>query len=162
MTKKGEGLLRISMRFWHYTTSHSFKGIMGSEKIKCDKKIIQGKISCVFLSTNSKWEEVVRKAHLNKKTCSQSKPLSTEGIYNAGFFPIRIEINPDKVSITDWQTHCKKIPLKISLALEKTAKEWGANPAEWWVSYEPIPIDSFIFPIEMWNGRHWVAAIEKE
>jgi len=149
------------MRLWHYTTSAALRGIFNDGEIKCDRILIKGEIPCVCLSTNPNWEETVRKVHENKKTGVKSEPLSRDGILKSGFSPIRIEIDPSKVNIIDWKTHCKKIPQNIAQGLEDTAKEWGADPKEWWFSYKPISIDCFISPIESWNGKKWVAAIKK-
>lgn len=98
----------------------------------------------------------------DKDTGIETKLLSREGLLSAGFMPIRIEINPRSVKIIDWKAHTKKIPKNLAVALEKTAREWGANPAEWWISYKPIPVKSFISPIEGWDGKQWVTIFKKE
>jgi hypothetical protein len=150
------------MRIWHYTTSAALEGIFKDGEIKCDRLLLEGEIPSVSLSTNPNWEETVRKVLEDEVTGIQTKALSRDDLFKVGYQPVRIEINPRKVKITDWKTHCKKVPKKISHGLEDAAKEWGANPAEWWVSYNPIPISSFISPIEVWDGKKWVEAIKKE
>ena len=149
-------------RIWHYTTADALEGIFGDGEIKCDRIYLEGEIRCVWLSTNASWEETVRKAVRNMKTGEQSAPLSRDALFNAGFSPVRIEINTRSVKITDWKTHCKKIPKKVAQGLECAAKSWGGNPEDWRVSYKPIPVKSFVSPIEAWDGKRWIEAFKRE
>lgn len=155
--QKGEG-----MRIWHYTTWEGLEGIASDGLIKCDRIYLKGEIPGVWLSTNANWEETVRKAIVSKETGLQTVPFSRDDLFKHGITPIRIEINSKKVNIVDWKTHCKKIPKKIIQGLEDAAKEWGANPNEWRVSYKPIPVNSFISPIEQWDGKKWIEALTKD
>ncbi len=150
------------MRVWHYTTSASLEGILKDGEIRCDKIYLKGEIPVVWLSTNPNWEETVRKAFQDRETGIMSKAFSREGILEHGFSPIRIEIDSHATKITHWKDHRKKIPSKFAHGLEVAAKKWGANPAEWWVSYKPIPIINFISPIECWDGKQWITAYKKE
>jgi len=149
------------MRIWHYTTDAALEGIFSDGEIKRDRIYLKGEIRCVWLSTNANWEETVRKTIQDIKTGVESAPLSRDALFSAGFFPIRIEINPRTVKITDWKTHCKKIPKKIAQGLECAAKDWGANPDEWRVSYKSIPVKSFVSPVERWDGKRWIKAFTK-
>lgn len=150
------------MRIWHYTTFDALEEIFHDGKIRCDTIIIEGEIPCVWLSTNARWEESVRKTLYDPTTGIETPALSRDGLFKAGILPIRIEINHRNVKITDWEIHCKKIPKKIAQELEHTAQEWGANPEEWWVSYQPIPIKSFVSPIEMWDGKQWIKSLVRK
>ena len=146
------------MRAWHYTTHEALEGIFIEGKIRRDRIYLKGEIPGVWMSTNENWEETVRKSIRDKETSKETSALSRDALYEAGFIPIRIEINPNKVELHDWKSHCKKIPKKIVRALESAAKEWGANPDEWRVSYNEIPVDCFLSPIERWDGQRWVEA----
>ena len=148
------------MKVWHYTTSKALEGIFNDGVLECDRIYIKGEIPCIWLSTNSNWEETVRKKIQNAKTGVETKALSRNDLLKFGVAPIRIEINPKAIKIVNWKIHCKKIPKNIIQALEDVAKEWGANPSEWWVSYKPIPVNRFA-SIETWNGETWVEVFKK-
>jgi hypothetical protein len=149
------------MKVWHYTTYGALEGIFSDGEIKCDRIYLEGEIGGVWLSTNVNWEQTVRKKIRNTETGVESKLLSRDALLKAGVSPIRIEINPRAVKIADWKTHCKKIPKKIAKGLECAATGWGANPDEWWISYKPIPVKSFLSPIEVWDGQRWIEAFTK-
>jgi hypothetical protein len=149
------------MRIWHYTTWPALEGIFNDGLIKRDRIYLSGEIPGVWLSTNANWEETVRKAIISKKTGLQTIPFSRDDLFKHGITPIRIEIDTKKVNIVDWKTHCKKLSKNISQSLEVIAKQWGANPIEWRVSYKPIPVKSFISPIEQWDGKKWIEALTK-
>lgn len=143
-------------RIWHYTTLGALQGILKEGKIRCDEIYIEGEIPCVWLSVNQNWEETVRKSIKGTDKDIETPPLSRDDLFSKGFYPIRIQINPRKTKLSRWKTHCQKIPNSIARVLEAGAKDWGADPKEWWVSYSPIPVTGFILPIEIWNGKEWI------
>lgn len=148
------------MRFWHYTAYPSLVKIVDDRTIRRDRTVVVGnEFSVVWLSTNPNWEETVRKSLLNTQTGKETGPLSRDELSKQGFPPVRIEVNQNLVNIRSWR-HYKKngdISRKNATSLEKLAKRWGANPKEWHVSYEDIPLASCLIPIEIWTSRgEWV------
>jgi hypothetical protein len=150
-----------NMRLWHYTTENVLEKIFHDGEIKCSEVYLPGEITGVWLSTNTNWEETVRKAIRNVTSGQQSAAFSRDELFKAGFIPIRIEINHRTVKIADWKAHCKKISKYVAQTLELRAKEWSANPEEWYVSYKPISVRRILFPIEKWDGKRWIVAITK-
>lgn len=144
-----------NMRIWHYTTWDALEGIFNDGEIHYERTYHESDIRCVWLSTNTNWEETVRKGIKNTETGIVSVG-SRDALFNAGFSPTRIEINLRAVKIADWKTHCKKLSKRYAQGLEIAAKVWGANPLDWWVSYKPIPVKSFASSIEEWDGKRWI------
>lgn len=143
-------------KIWHYTTLGALQGIINEGKIRCDQIYIDGEIPCVWLSVNQNWEETVRKSIKSTEEGVGTSQLSRDDLFSEGFYPIRIQVDPRIIKLSSWKSHCKKIPKTIIQILEAAAKDWGANPNEWRVSYSPIPLTSFILPIEIWNGKEWI------
>jgi hypothetical protein len=148
------------VRVWHYTILGAASSIIRDGEIKCAEAYVKDEIRGVWLSTNPNWEETVRKAFRNTVTGVVSSPLSRDPLFRAGSTPTRIEIDLSTVKVTDWKTHRKKTTKKFAQQLEAIAKEWGANPDEWLISYKSIRTKSFVSPIEVWNGERWVVGIE--
>jgi len=150
------------MRFWHYTVYPSFLKILEDGQINYAMRIANER-PAVWLSTNPDWEETVRKAIGNRSTGEESEPLSRDELFAEDFIPVRLEIDPDSVKLFSWRNFKKNSGASRATikALEKSAKQWGANPKEWYVCYEPILITSCLLPIEIWHGNEWID-IERE
>jgi hypothetical protein len=147
------------MRYRHYTLYQRLRDILKTGVIlPATVGINEGESPVVWFSTNPDWEETVRKRIVIGKKGQQIGPLSKDGLSKYGFPPVRIEVNPAKVSLYSWE-HFKEhsgIPVKQAKELVKVAKKWGANHQEWWVCYEPVPLTSCLNPIEIWNGSEWI------
>lgn len=146
-------------RYWHYTVYRSLRGILEDGEIKVTELHFEYcGMPGAWLSTNSIWEETVRKAFKDSVTGKVSKALSRDDLFKRGEPPVRVEIDPKLVSIRKWKNHKKKsgISKKLAKGLEDVGKKWGANPDEWYVSYQPIPVTSWLYPIEIWSGKEWV------
>jgi len=157
MRKKNS--LNKTMRYWHYTTFPALKKILKDEEIKPALKGIEGgEFPAVWFSTNPIWEETARKAVRDKETGEQTEALSRDKLFRAGFPPVRIEVDPQKVLLRSWKNHRKNSGISKIMAkgLEKTARAMGAEPKEWWVTYEPVSLFCCLLPIEVWNGIEWI------
>lgn len=151
------------MRYWHYTVYQSFQGIIKARVIRpavCG--IEHGETAVVWFSTNPVWEETVRKAIRYSKTGKQTGPLSRDELFKHGFPPVRIEANPERVTLYSWH-HFRKnggISSKQVRNMSEVAAQWGAHPKQWWISYEPVPLTSCLDPIEIWDGSKWVDIVD--
>ena len=147
------------MRLWHYTIYHTFRKIVESGEIKTHTTARLNEKPVVWLSSNPIWEETVRKAIRNPETEEISMALSRDELFKRDFPAVRIEINTELVVIRSWRNFKKYggISKKEAKGLEKVAIKWGANPKEWWVSCDNIPLRSCIWPIEIWNEKEWLA-----
>jgi hypothetical protein len=106
----------------------------------------------VWFSRNQQWEATVKKLqpllgrHLTFIEMTQ----------HHGFG--RIGVTP-QTTPHNWQEYQRlsKMPRSEARVLEKMAKVWGANPKEWFVSFEPVPRSTWM-AVQVWNGRTWVDA----
>jgi hypothetical protein len=148
----------MGKRYWHYTVYQHLKKIAESGEIRPTAKYTEyGEIAVVWFSTNPVWEETVRKSIKDTETSKQIGPLSRDGLSERGLHPVRIEVNPTLVDIRSWNNFKKRSGISKPgiKSLIKSAKHWGADPKEWWVSYEAVPSRSWL-SIEIWVGRKWV------
>ena len=148
------------MRLWHYTFIQSFYNMTQDGVIKTSStvRISEMEKPVIWLSSNPVWEETVRKALRDPETGEISEALSRDELFQRGYPAVRIKTNSELVAVRSWR-HFKKysgIPKKEAKALAQVALKWGANPKEWWVSYEDIPLTSCLLPIEIWNGSKWI------
>ncbi len=127
------------MKIWHYTVHQLFVKIVDDRMIRRSMIVNdENEIPVVWLSKNPDWEETVRKSILNTQTGKETEPLSRDELSKQGSTPVRIEVDQEFVNI----------------------RSWGANPKEWYVSYEPIPLESCSV-FEMWTAQEgWVDIIE--
>ena len=99
----------MNKRYWHYTLSRNLPGIFGAGSIKVSTGGIESGIGKVaWFSTNTRWEETVRKSLHNKKTGEKTELLSRDGLSEMGEPPIRIEIDPKAANLRSWNNYKKK------------------------------------------------------
>jgi hypothetical protein len=149
----------VDKRLWHYTAIHYLPKIIENREIKVEPLGGDRKLSAVWLSSNPDFEQTARKEIRDKSSGAVRLNATRDEMFKAGFPPVRIEINPSGVRVYDWKT-CRKISgisEETAIALEQSGVENGADPSEWYVSLQPIPLaGGFRFPIEIWNGRQWI------
>ena len=136
------------------------KEIIASGEIKAIASVPQsGETPGAWFSTNSEWEETVRKVFLDTKTGRQTAPLSRDALWVHGYPPARIEVDPVLVTLHGWTEHktMAEDSKKLLKSMERVARKWGGHPNEWFVSYESVPLTKCLSPIEYWNGEKWVA-----
>lgn len=164
--------MKKNNRYFHYTVYGKLPSIMKIGYLKCATIGVLGGIKpAVWFSTNTSWEETVRKQWRNKEGTT-TEPLSRDELFKLGFkcegkevdkttitefTPVRIEVDYQQAKLKSWNNYKKTSgESKESLnALVKQAKKWGASPKEWYVSYEPISLDCTL-TAERWNGFEWV------
>jgi len=149
------------MRYWHYTFFNNFQKIIESKEIRQSTILTSDKEKpAVWLSSNPEWEETVRKAlkKPDEDNGRMTEPLSRDELFKRGFPAVRIEIDPRLVILHSWEEFKKVggLSKKMANGLEKVGKSWGANPDEWWASFDVIPVTSCLLPIEIWSGKEWV------
>jgi hypothetical protein len=146
------------MRVWHYTVFSNVVGIINDGEILPTGMLAQHiDIPGVWLSTNPVWEETVRKALWDSDTGELTPEMPKNVLIEWGIIPVRIEIDPTEVPVYSWEVHKRvtAMPKQFSESLEKTGRERGGNPKEWYVSYEGIPLKTWFDPIEIWTGKEW-------
>ena len=142
-------------KFYHYTVLQTFEKIIHSGEIQpTSVKVNDNERPAAWFSTNPIWEETVRK----RVARSEDEPgplLSRDGLSKAGFPPVRIEANPNRVHLIPWEElkRISGITRNEARRLERVAREWGANPHEWYATFNAVPLTSCLTPIEIWDGK---------
>jgi hypothetical protein len=146
------------MRVWHYTIFSFIVGIINDGEIIPTGTLSEHiDIPGVWLSTNPLWEKTVWKALRDIDTGEIIPEMPKDDLIEWGIIPVRIEIDPMDVPVYSWEDHKRitAMPKVFSEPLEKTGRERGGNPKEWYVSYEGIPSKIWYDPIEIWTGKEW-------
>lgn len=150
---------RIEKRLWHYTTTKRLAKIIENRKIKGTSIGVDEKeLPAVWLSSNPDFEQAARNETRDRDSDPGRIGATREELFQAGYPPVRIEINRARVRAHDWESYKKLsgISEETAAALEQTGTEKGADPSEWYASFQPVPLaGGCLFPIEIWNGRQW-------
>ncbi len=158
--KKNTPAAPVGKRLWHYTATRRLAKIIESRKIMATSMGIEPmEHPVVWFSSNPDFEQSARNEIRDKDNGSARPEATREEMFRAGFPPVRIEINTSKVRVLDWEGYKKMsgISEEAALGLEKAGVEKGAEPSEWYVSFESVPLAGGCrFPIEIWNGRQWI------
>jgi len=138
---------------YHYThggriTDILDSGILLPSTIGFQKKREQA----VWFSTNPFWEHTVGMYGYDHGVY---KELSLEDAIRIAGGVYRIVVE-DKVAPFDWRAYVKKSKTKGSIrrGMEATAKNRGANPSEWYVSFKPV-VDTLWLDVETLDNGVW-------
>jgi hypothetical protein len=143
-------------KVFHYTGWERFQGICIDGEIRvATKHVPPGVKPVVWFTTNPDWEETANKPVV-RRDGSLSEPLNRHALWEHGYNPIRIEVDPKKASLSSWNNYKKNSGDSMDMlkSLEKTAKQMGSNPKQWLVSYENVPVDAIVY-VCVWDGTKW-------
>ena len=145
------------MKIWHYTDVRYLPLIFESKKIKLAKAFFpEGVKAAVWFSTNPVWEETANKMYRGPEVTSYYKGTKeTTYILGAGLARIRIS---RKAAPYTWEDYKRMSGITRGLfeALEDAAREDGANPGEWRLNFEPVPIDKWLaVEVLNWDRQTW-------
>lgn len=139
-----------TIRVWHYTTQRHLALIIQDKEIRqATAGLPPGERPVVWCSVNEIWEPTAAKKGLDGRGMTKEQTHKLLGL-------ARIRVLPQSCPY-DWN-HFRKhagCPEWFAKALVTVAKEKGADPKQWRVSYEPIPQSQWI-NIEIWDGQGWV------
>jgi hypothetical protein len=142
------------MRIFHYTVGIRLLKILEDQKIKCATAFIGKKEKpVVWFSTNQEWEKTANKMWNDKK--GRLISLSKEETEELGNGLVRIEVTPETAPYT-WEDYKQKarVDRRILSGLYKVAKDQGADPREWRVSFVPVKMENWL-SVELWDGEKW-------
>jgi hypothetical protein len=145
----------IVKRVFHYTVFQRLQSIFTDTEIKvATKNVPAGVKPVVWFTTNPDWEETANKDVDFGNGSTEF--LNRQSMWEKGIHPIRIEVDPTKVSLRSWSNYKKNSgdSMDTIKSLEKTAKQLGSNPKQWMVSYENVPVDAII-GVSNWDGAKW-------
>ncbi|MBU1194100.1 MAG: hypothetical protein KKE62_07330 [Proteobacteria bacterium] len=168
--------------YYHYTIFKHFRSILATRIIKKETDFLPNVKTCVWFSTNPSWENTVMKALRDPITGNEKQYYSRESLFNCdywdkfispgelhSFIPVRLKLDNEKinfglnrtgkVNLRPWNNYKKTSGFNREMikALAKTGMKQGANPKEWFVSYEDVSIkDVSIDGYQRWDGTAWV------
>ncbi len=149
----------VTKRLWHYTAYQHLQKIIASGKIRVSSiRIDKRERPAAWFSSNPDFEQTAKKGVENSETGIVRHALGRDELLKAGFPPVRIEIDPSRVQVYDWEQYKKVsgISKKAAVDLEEAGINMGAAPSEWYASFQSVPLESCLLPIEIWNGQQWV------
>jgi hypothetical protein len=142
-------------RVFHYTVLEYCQSIFIDGEIRVATKYVPANVKpVVWFTTNPDWDETA-----NKDVDfgdGSTEFLNRQSMWEKGIHPIRIEIDPKKVSLRSWNNYKKNSGDSMDMikGLEKTAKKLGSNPKQWLLSYENVPMEAVI-GVCNWDGAKW-------
>lgn len=139
---------------WHYTTEiHSVKIINdGILKLSHGDKVMGAK-PALWFSKNPEWEPTATKLAADSKgnifRLSKEQHLEYFGM-------VRFGIEFDKTFLVSWIKYQfkSKIDIRIYDLLAKVGREQGANPKDWYVSFQGVASNKWV-TIEEFDGESW-------
>ncbi len=144
----------VGKAFYHYTTLHHLTKILQTKKLKLTDVGIQvNERPALWLSTNSIYESTALKSGVSILKGFERMTFDSQ---HEHFGHARIKVK-SLGSIISWAKfkHTSGINPDIADQLEMSGRHCGANPDEWYCSYNEISIKDFLL-IEKWNGKEWM------
>jgi hypothetical protein len=141
---------------WHYTVCvEKLEMILQSDKLMPKGDHLEpGERDALWFSMNQFWErtatkEVTLPDGSIRPLCSMREVHEVLGI-------VRFGVDPTKVRLVGFDSFVRGSGISKAGAsnLRIAGREVGANPYEWRVSFEPIPVELWA-AIEVWTGDRW-------
>jgi hypothetical protein len=134
---------------WHYTYGIAFRKIIADGKLKTTSLGVDpGERPALWFSSNQLWE---RTAHKGGCVGMADTHRQYGGLYRFGVDPANAPHG--------WEAHVSGsgVTGRTAARLAAAGESVGANPAEWFVSYDPVGRDKWV-QVERWTGAAWVRA----
>lgn len=144
------------MRFWHYTTEHKLRSISADGTIRrASVFVADGERRAVWLSCRSTWEPTATK--LAVQPGREPRRATLAEMVKAHGRLVRLEV-PERLARHTWKDHRRigQIDPRMADSLERAAREQGADPADWRVSYHDIPITAVLSVELSEDGVAWL------
>jgi len=151
------------MRLWHYTIDRHYNNIVKTGYIKqATIGIDKDEKPAVWLSSNSDYENSVKKTLINQETGEILKDLGREELFKHSVDVIRLEVDSSRLRLFNWLQfkEVSGISEKSIIKLETLSDEWNDNPLEWYACFEPI-YEKDIIEVEVWDGKKWNSIYKK-
>jgi hypothetical protein len=140
---------------WHYTTGDNFYQIVEDGMIKPAVACVEMREKpAVWFSTRQDWEPTANKLLLLPN--EQLKSLTREQTERYGGGLCRFGVAPDTAPHHWWAfKRMSGIKPRFARGLVWSARRDGANPADWWVSFAPVPRDQWV-AIQVYQHGTWM------
>lgn len=153
MEHTGDG----NRRWWHYTLGTTLISMIADERIKRATAYYtgRGERKAVWFSCRETWEPTATKGCI-EGTAGLPRDASVSEMVAHGGALVRIEV-PADVARHTWAEHRKigGIDPRIADGLEEVARERGADPSEWRVSYHDVPLAKIVGIEASDDGVRW-------
>jgi hypothetical protein len=136
---------------WHYTHGEAFMEILSLGYIDVARIGTEpDERSVAWFSSDQFWERTVRKA----LPSAPKQPFGMEGMLRNGMNLFRIGVAKDTVPL-NWTAIRRQSGMssKTANAIVRVARDWGANPYDWYGSFEPVRKDMWITMELFYQGR---------
>jgi hypothetical protein len=143
--------------YYHYTTIENLQKILASGEISlATAGVEKNEKPAAWVSSNSQWENTVNKFRIIAN--GTISILSFEEMIKYGIARIQIAEDKNLVHFGKFffQSNMKKSTFN---ALIKSGKERGANPKEWFASFQPISQNQWK-KVEIYKDDKWLSVLE--
>lgn len=123
---------RASRRIFHYTIGwNRISSILLTKSILLESQVYIGQKTAAWFSSALEWENTVKKGH-----CFGLKQhAETYGAF-------RIEMKRCALRLYDWKSFIRTSGESLSIlrGMAEAGRRFGANPSDWYYSYEAVPV----------------------
>ena len=155
---------------WHYTTVYEVEEILSVEEIKPTTELAvewEDEPKAVRLSANQNFEKFILPLQVMEVTgygeeahvewVKYPRPTPFEDVMTNGGGFVRIGIDPEaKLHCWDEYKQLSGIPEDVAKKIEYTATYFRRSvPSEWWFSFKPLPISTWIELAVFDTGTKW-------
>jgi hypothetical protein len=143
------------MFLWHYTTGEKFVAIIEDRILKPTAcRIDPGERPAVWFSANQWWEKTASKI-LQTGGKLRSLSMAETAAYGKGLVRFGVERQTAPISWREFRALSGISPATYR-NMAKAGKKRGANPGEWFASFEPVPRELWV-AVEVFQGDQWMA-----
>lgn len=140
---------------WHYTTGEKFVAIVEEGLIKPTAcRIGPRERPAVWFSTNQWWERTASKILESGGKLKALSMLET-GAYGKGLVRFGVADETAPVSWSQFRTLSGVSP-ETYRNLARAGKKHGADPREWFASFEPVGKDKWL-AVEVFQDAKWMS-----
>jgi hypothetical protein len=146
---------------WHYTYGLKIPLIMASGVLKTTSIYIEkNEKPALWFSTNQFWENTANPGFREDDGTIRDMSVEETAIRGSGLYRFGVKTEDAPYSWIDF----KKISgasTKMINGLAKAADRVGSNPYEWFVRFEPLPIEQCIH-IQFHDGEKWIVVTREQ
>jgi len=142
------------MMLWHYTTGEKLIAILEDGLIKPTScRIDPGERAAVWFSANQWWEPTASKT-LEHNGTLRALSMSETAYCGNGLVRFGVAAETAPVSWRQFRT-LSGISPETYRNLARAGKKHGADPRQWYASFEPVPRDKWL-AIEVLQNDKWM------
>jgi hypothetical protein len=144
-----------SQRWWHYTLARTVIMVLADGVIRrADRFVGKSERKAVWFSCREQWEPTATKT---LAAPAGMRPATIAEMVQLGGGLARLEVS-EAIARHTWADHRRigGADPRVLDALEKAAREHGADPVDWRVSYHDVPIEQILGVEASEDGSTWL------